>query len=386
VAGGPEAFRRILERFEAENPDLRVVDEVLPSSSDQQHQFYVIHLGAGSDRFDVFSLDVIWVPEFARAGWLLDASDLFGEADLADFLPGPLEAVSLRGSRWAVPWYVDGGVLYYRSDLLERHGLEPPRTMEDLASSARAILDAEADPGLAGYLWQGKQYEGLVCVALEMLAANGASILENGKSALETRRAVEALAFLRRLVEEGISPPLVTTADEERTRNLFGAGRAIYMRNWPYAWNLLQADGSAVRGKIGVVPVPGFAGGRPASTLGGWQLGINRNSTRPEAARRLVRYLTSPEVERALALEVGYKPSRRSVYDDPELREAQPFVASLRGILEHATPRPVTPFYAMISQVLQVEFSAVVSGIRTPQQAMRAATIQLNHLLGDDRG
>ncbi len=386
IPGGRGPFEALLKRFEAENPDIRVIDEILPASTDQQHQFYITNLEARSSDFDVFALDVIWVPEFSRAGWLVDVTDLFTERDLEDFLPGPLRAVTYRGKRYAVPWYVDGGVLYYRKDLLEKYGFDPPETMEELFQSAKVILEREEDPSLTGFTWQGKQYEGLVCVALEFITANGGALIEGNKVVVDGPRAIEALRFMRRLVEEGISPPSVTTADEEATRHLFGSGRAIYMRNWPYAWTIFQREGSKVRGKVGVAPIPGFPGGREASTLGGWQLGINRYSKKIEAAKRFVRFLTSPESQREFALSSGFKPSRRSIYFDPALQKAQPFIVGLLSIMEQTVPRPVTPFYPMISQILQAEFSAVVSGIKGPYEAMQSARIQIDHILELEEG
>jgi multiple sugar transport system substrate-binding protein len=182
-----------------------------------------------------------------------------------------------------------------------------------------------------------------------------------------------------------VTPPLVTTAIEEPTRHLFGSGRALFMRNWPYAWNLFQQAGSAVRGKVGVAPLPSFPGQESVSTLGGWQLGVNARSRQPEAAEKFVRYLTSPAVQKELALIVGYKPTRRSLYRDPDLLREQPFIARLSDVFLHARPRPVTPYYMMIAQVLQPEFSAAVTGMKTPQDALESAERQVRHILEVER-
>jgi multiple sugar transport system substrate-binding protein len=177
----------------------------------------------------------------------------------------------------------------------------------------------------------------------------------------------------------------VTTATEETTRHIFGNGRALFMRNWPYAWNLFQERGSAVRGKVGVAPLPAFPGGRSVPTLGGWQLGVNRYSRHQEAASRLVGFLTSPEAQKLLCLKVGYKPTRVSLYTDSELQKNQPFIASLRDIFMTARPRPVTPYYMMITQVLQPELSAALTGVRPPEAALRSAGRQMRHILGGAR-
>jgi multiple sugar transport system substrate-binding protein len=180
-----------------------------------------------------------------------------------------------------------------------------------------------------------------------------------------------------------ITPELVTTAIEEPTRHLFGSGKALFMRNWPYAWNIFEKKGSAVRGKVGVASLPSFPGNQTASTLGGWQLGVNRFTKHPEAAKKLVRFLASPASQKSLALSVGYKPARKALYKDPDLLRHQPFMASLYGVFLQARPRPVTPYYMMISQVLQPEFSAVLAGIKSPEDALDSAEKQVRHLIGE---
>jgi trehalose/maltose transport system substrate-binding protein len=383
IAGSPGVFRALLDRFEVEHPGIRVRDEALPSSTDLQHQFYVISLDGRSADFDVLSMDVIWVQEFARAGWIRDLSALLPPQERAAFFPGPVEAVTFEGRVYAVPWYIDAGLLYYRKDLLDKYGLPPPRTWEELVGGARTILDGERDPRLTGFLWQGKQYEGLVCNALEYIGSDGGSVLDrDGRLVLAGAPARKALAFMRDLiVRYKVSPPLVTTADEEMTRRIFGDGRAVFLRNWPYAWNLFERQDSKIRGKIGVVPLPGFSGHAPAATLGGWQLGVNRRSRHAEAAEALIRFLTSASVQKRTALEIGYKPVRKALYRDGELLRAQPFLADLYDVFISARPRPVTPYYLMLSQVMQPEFSAALVGLKSPETALEDAQLQMSHIL-----
>ncbi|MHB8843782.1 MAG: ABC transporter substrate-binding protein [Nitrospirota bacterium] len=382
IAGDPGQFRMLLDTFERQNPGIRVKEEILPASTDEQHQYYVINLEGGSADFDVLSMDVIWVPEFARAGWLLDLSDQFGPGEESAFFPGPMRAVTANNGIHAVPWYIDAGVLYYRKDLLEKYGRPVPRTWYELVETAKYITGKEK--GLHGFIWQGRQYEGLVCNALEYIWSNGGEVLENGRPVIDSPRNAEALRFMRDLIKKhGITPPLVATAIEEPTRHIFGSGKALFMRNWPYAWNIFEKKGSAVRGKVGVAPLPFFPGNRTASTLGGWQLGVNRFSRQPEAAKRLVRFLSSPTAQKTLALTIGYKPTRMALYKDPDLVRQQPFMASLYGIFLDARPRPVTPYYLMITQVLQPEFSAVVAGIKSPEAALASAQKQVLHILGE---
>ncbi len=381
IAGDPTQFRKLLDRFEQDNPGIRVQDETLPASTDEQHQFYVINLDSHSSDFDVLSLDVIWVPEFARAGWLSDMTGVLAAEEKQAFFPGPIEAVTYNGRLFAVPWYIDAGLLYYRSDLLKKYNRPVPQTWQDLVKTAQVITAGESD--LYGYIWQGKQYEGLVCNVLEFLWGNGGGAFEQGRLDIDSPQNIEALGFMRDLiVRYDVTPPLVTTSIEETTRRLFGDGRALFLRNWPYAWNIFEREGSAVKGKVGVAALPSFPGSPSASALGGWQLGVNRYSRHRKAAETLVRYLISSEAQKTLALTIGYEPTLKALYKDPELIREQPFVKFLYRIFMTARPRPVTPYYPMITQVLQPEFSAAITGIKTPAAALASAQKQVGHIIG----
>lgn len=380
VAGDSDALRTLIRRFEEANPDIKVKEETLPSSTDEQHQFYVINLEGRSGEFDVFAIDVIWVQEFARAGWLRDLSLILPLENRDDFFRGPMEAATYQGKVYAIPWYIDAGILYYRKDLLGKYGFSPPNTWYDLVQIASEITKKE--PGLYGFIWQGKQYEGLVCDALEYMHSNGGDILKNGKVVIDSPDNAHALGFMRDLIYKyHVTPALVTTMIEEPTRHIFGKGKALFMRNWPYAWNIFQADDSPVKGRVGVSILPAFPGHQSSPTLGGWHLGINSYSDHPEQAERFIKFLTSYQSQKTLSRTIGYKPTRKTLYKDPDVTRAQPFTANLYGAFEHATPRPITPYYMMISQVIQPEFSAVISGIKEPEEALKSAREQIEHIL-----
>jgi multiple sugar transport system substrate-binding protein len=380
IAGDYQSFRMILDRFEAENPGIKVKDETLPASTDEQHQFYVINLEGKSHDFDVLSMDVIWAPEFARAGWLRDLSHLLRQAEREGFFPAPMEAATFQGKSYAMPWYIDAGLLFFRKDLLRKYGFSPPRTWQDLVDISRDIAGRE--PGLYGYIWQGKQYEGLVCNVLEFFWGNGGDVLKDGQVVIDSPENIQALGFMRDLiVRYKVTPPLVTTAVEETTRRIFGNGKAVFMRNWPYAWNIFEKEGSPVRGRVGVAVMPSFPGKEHACTLGGWQLGVNAYSRHPVEAEKLVRFLISAGAQKQLALSIGYRPTRKSLYHDSELLRRQPFLTELYRIFLQARPRPVTPYYMMITQVLQPEFSAAISGIKSPAEALNSAQKQVQYIV-----
>lgn len=377
--GDPAPFKALVQQFEERNPDIRVKAETLPSSSDEQHQFYVINLRAGSASFDVFAMDVIWVAEFAKVGWLRDVSHLIPSEERSEFFAGTIEAVTYQGKVYAVPWFIDAGLLYYRKDLLDKHGFEPPETWPELVEAAGRVAAKE---DIYGFVWQGKQYEGLVCNVLEFLWSNRGRVLQDGQVVLDSPENREALRFMTDLIHRHrVTPALVNTATEEPSRRIFGDGKAVFLRNWPYAWNLFQRQGSLVKDKVGVRALPRFEGGESAAALGGWQLGVNPYSEHPEAAERFVSFLASPESQKALALAYGFNPTREGLYRDPEILRAQPFLRDLYSVFRRAVPRPVSPYYVQISQVLQAQFSAAVAGVTEPEAALRRAQEQIEAIL-----
>lgn len=373
--GDPGALRALLDEFERAHPGVAVREETLPASSDDQYQFYAINLQAGSDAFDVLAVDIIWVAGFARAGWLMN---LNLEEKSSQFFQGPMEAVSWNGVVYALPWFIDAGLLYYRNDLLER----PPRTWGELIESARAVMARE--PRMHGFMWQGKQYEGLVCNALEYLHSNGGAVLQGNRVCVDSSENREALGLMADLVHRyRVTPGSVTTATEEPSRHVFGQGRAVFLRNWPYAWRLFQDPGSRVHGKVGVAELPHFPGGRSAPTLGGWQLAVNAASRHPGAATAFVHFLTGERAQKRLAVAYGFQPARVALYRDAELIAAQPFLGRLERVFANARPRPVTPQYVRVSQVLQADFSAAISGLMRPQAALAHAQQAIEQILAD---
>ena len=377
--GDPRALRALIDEFEHAHPGVAVREETLPASSDEQHQFYAINLQARSAAFDVLAVDIIWVAGFARAGWLRE----LGALEPGAFFDGPAEAVTWEGKAYALPWFVDAGLLYYRKDLLEKYGLAPPETWHDLVGVAREV--AGRVPGMHGFVWQGKQYEGLVCNALEYLHSNGGAVLADGRVVLDSPQNREALALMTDLVHRyRVTPASVTTATEEPSRHLFGQGRALFLRNWPYAWRAFQDPSSRVHGKVGIAELPRFPDGRSAPTLGGWQLAVNAASLHQEESKALVKFLTGEKAQRRLAVAYGFQPARPALYRDAELLATQPFVGRLARVFAAARPRPVTPQYVRVSQVLQSDFSAAISGLRTPQAALAHAQRRIEAILGAD--
>ncbi|MEN8182891.1 MAG: ABC transporter substrate-binding protein [Myxococcota bacterium] len=376
VGAEAELLARQLARFETAHPGIRVEQRSTPDAADQRHQLYVQWLNAGARDPDVLQLDVIWTPEFAAAGWILPLEELGAEPE--DFLPATLEANRFEGRLYAIPWFADVGMLYWRSDLLD----EAPRSFDALGEAARAALDAGRVS--QGFVWQGARYEGLVTVFLEFLGGFGGRLLDpSGRVVVDSPEALRALQAMRDSLETGVAPREVLGWQEEQVRFAFQSGRALFMRNWPYAVPLLEdPTHSQVAGRFSVAPMPAEPGGRPTASLGGAQLAINARSDAPEAAWQLVEFLTLPEqmVERARV--AGQLPTRRSLYRGDSLEDALPVpVPEARRILEAATPRPVTPVYTELSAALQVPLHRALTGQLTPRAALQQAAQAMRGVL-----
>ena len=382
ILGPSDPVPGLLREFERRHPGVRVQAESMSWNSDDQHQFFVINLEGRGAGFDVMMLDVVWVAEFARAGWLLDLSPWVPAAELAPHFPSTIEPATWGGRVWAMPWTMNVGILYYRTDLLAKHGLAAPRTWEELMSQIARVRGAERDSRLDGIVWQGRQYEGLTVNALEAIWSSGAGVLgADGTIFPEPHRAADGLAALRALIESGASPSWVTAADEELSRRHFGDGRALFLRNWPYAMDLFQADGSAVRGRVGIAPLPGRRGFPGIASSGGSHLGVSRRTRHPELAAALVRFLAGAEAQKAMTVGAALNPTRMALYHDADVVRAHPDFPVVHDLMLAARPRPVTPAYLMLSSTLQPEFSAALVGVKTPRDAIEQARRRLTYLL-----
>lgn len=371
--------RTIIERFEKGNPGVKVDMVEGPASTDARQNMYSTSFMAEEDTYDLAYIDVAWLPQFAAQGWLRPIDDRFTPALRAAFLPGDIEASRFEGKLYRVPFQSDAGVLYYRKDLLDAHGLAAPRTWDELVAAARRVRTA----AVSGFVFQGKQYEGLVCVYLELLWGFGGELIDSeGRVRIDEKPAVDALeALVAAVHRDKIAPEAVLTYQEEEARNVFQEGRAAFMRNWPYAWKLMQAPGSAVRGKFAVAPMVAGPGGRPAATLGGSGFAISAYSRHPDEAWKLAEFFASPESQKTAFLEGGILPANKALYSDQDVLKAAPHMKDLYKVLSVARPRPMHPRWPRISDCLQRHLSAALSLQEEPAASLRAAAAEIRSVV-----
>ena len=361
---GTGVWRDLVEQFQQKHPDIAVQFVEGPPSTDTREDMYSTSFLGGESGFDVIFSDVIWIPKFAAAQWLLDLTGRLSAADREDFLPADLQGGTYQGRLYRVPALTDAGLLYYRKDLVP----VPPSTFEEFLVYARELKTADR----WGFVWQGKQYEGLVTFYLEVLWGYGGEWIdpESRSVHLDEPEAAKALTFMMDLLGSGLSPPGVTTYSEEDTRNIFQSGHSVFLRNWLYVAQLIGQDGGIRKDQVAFVPMVHAANQKSAASLGGWGFAISRFTRNAEASWQLVEFLTRPESLAQLQKRAGRVPARKSQIP----AEFLPIVISAR-------PRPAIPEYAQASDILQRSLSAALTGRETADEALRKAAVQTRLLL-----
>jgi multiple sugar transport system substrate-binding protein len=380
----PAVWKTLINKFHQENPKIKIKLQLGPHSSTEYHAIVTQRLKNRDKNVDVFFMDVIWPPEFANAGWVKDISSRFPPQEQDKFLSGPIAANTYRNKIYGVPCYLGAGLFYYRKDLLHKYGLKVPKTWQEMIKQGKHILEKENAPGLHTYSAQFKQYEGLVCDMLEFMWSNGGGVIDpkTGRTILDAPSALEAITFVRDQIIGKAAPKGALNYEEPESLDLFMQGKAVFHRNWPYAWSVANnPQKSNIAGKIGVGSLPAFEGHASASTLGGWQFGINRFSRYPEQAWRFLRFMTSHQSQKIMALEAGLAPTRRSVYTDSVVVQRMPHLQAFLPAFEKARPRPLSPIYPMISEELQRFFSrCIVSKDSDISKLARNASAKINKL------
>ncbi len=382
----PPWTKVMVQAFEASHPHIRLQIVEGPNQVNLLEDMYTTAFLLGDSPYDLVNMDVVWTAKFAAAGWLMDLTDDISAAELAEFSAADVDGGRYQGRLYRLPVRSDAGMLYYRQDLLAAAGLAPPQTFEDLQAIAKTLQDKKLVRW--GYLWQGKQYEGLAAMFVEVLRGFGGFWVnpETLEVGLDQPEALRAIAFLQDTIAQGIAPPGVTTYVEEDTRRIFQNGEAAFMRNWPYAWSLMNMDGVPVNGKIGIMPMVGSRSAPTSgSCLGGWGLGIATTSKHKREALEAIRFATSAALQKQFILEAGYVPTRRALFTDRDVVTRYDHYPNLQRVIENAVLRPPIAQYAQASDILQRYLSAAITNQQSPEAAMQQAAAETRRLLAGGR-
>ena len=380
----PDVWRKAFDMYQEARPDVKITIETGGNTSEQQAQYLNTVMTAKDSSLDVMILDVIRPAQYAAAGWTVPFNAVIG-GDIGlymkSYLPAYAEANTVDGKVVALPAFADAMFLYYRKDLLEKHGVEPPTTWDELAAAAKKITAAENDPNLQGLSFQGKAIEGAVCTFLLPYWSMGKNLVSEGKLTFDKEAAVKALKLWKDFVDAGVAKKNIAEVATDDTRKEFQAGNVVFAVNWSYAWGQFQGPESAVKDKVGVVKLPAVAGGEPVSCLGGWEWGVSAYSKNATEAANFVQFLSSPKISKFMAVNAALLPQFPEVYTDPEVTKAVPWFAEAKPVVETARARPVTPRYNEVSEIIRTTVNAVLAGTMTPEDGASQMEARLRRVL-----
>ena len=387
-------WQPLVDEFESQNPDIQL--KVVPGSdvTDELKAAYTTEFKNADAKqanasYDLIYTDIVWVAEFAKAGWLKELpSDRFPESQLSLFLPGEVEAGRYQGKLYRLPFRTDVGLLYYRKDLLKEAGYNPPDTVPttfaELLTAARSLQTNQRVNW--GFVWQGQQYEGLVVTFFEVLQGFGGFWIKPSQAGrsqavgLDQPPAIAAAQFLQRTITEGISPEDVTTFRELEAMEPFRQKQAAFLRSWSNAWTQLQ-PGSLPQSQVGVMPMVHAPGVTGRACRGGWGFAIANRSRYPEAAFRAIQFFASEAAQRQFILKDSYVPTIERLFTDPEIVQRYPYFPGLVSSIKNSASRPSLPEYAAVSGLLQDYLSRMLRGQLSPEAAMQAAARETRELL-----
>lgn len=385
VGKDQEVLRANLDRFEEETGHTVTIVSMPERTTDQFAQ-YKLWLAAGSNDIDVYRLDVIWAPQLAEH--FIDLTE--ATADIIDqFVPAAVESQTVDGKLVGLPMFLGAPALYYRADLLEKHGKEVPGTWTEMTETAREIMQAERESGngdMWGYVFQGAAYEGLTCNAMEWIASNGGGqvVEPDGEVSVMNDKAVAALELAASWVGD-ISPEGVLNYAEEDARGVFQSGNSVFMRNWNYAFALVNGEDSPIKDGVAVTTLPAGDSGKGASILGGSHLAVARYSEHQDAAIELVRFLNNEDSQRARAIQASRPPTRIALYEDEEIGEKQPFIPQWKPVIDNAIARPAAPTKTDYNEVSSEIWTAAHDALSKEMDA-QGAVARLNARLDRLKG
>ncbi|MBT2553190.1 ABC transporter substrate-binding protein [Arthrobacter sp. ISL-5] len=354
--------RPMIAKWNAAHPNEKVTFKEQTDKADQQHDDLVQHFQAKDPNYDVVSVDVVWTAEFAAKGWLQPLKDKVA-IDTSAMLKPTVDAATYKGTLYATPKESDGGMLYYRKDLVPT----PPKTWDEMMQMCSIAKENK----IGCFSGQYKQYEGLTVNASEAINSAGGSVLDkDGKPSLNTPEAKAGLENLVKAFSDGNIPKEAITYQEEESRRAFQTGNLLFLRNWPYAHSLMSSEGSSkVKDKFAVAPLPG-KDGPGASSLGGHSAGISVYSKYKATAVDFIKYIASEENQKFYAIQGSLAPVLSKLYDDAALVKKLPYLPVLKTSISNAVPRPVTPFYPAVTQAIQTNSYSALKGEKSVDQAL----------------
>jgi multiple sugar transport system substrate-binding protein len=351
----------------------------------------LLDLNAHTGAYDLIMLDDPWFPKFGNQKLLTELTPLLESRGQkgpdADFVPASLalgREPYETGALYALPYVGNSQLLFYRKDLFAKHNLKEPATWDEVLAAAKIISEQETAgaPGggkVYGYVMRAAQGNAAVADFMPIFWAFGGEMFDaGGRPAVNSAEGIAALNFMLELGK--YSPPGYASFNADDVGAHLLQGTAAISINWP-AWISSFSDPakSKVIGKMEFTSMPG--GKNPGrAEIGNWLIAIPRDSKNKEAACDFLVWATSAEQMKRSA-ERGNPPTRKSLFNDPELVKRFPaYPAQLRS-LESSRPRPRTPFWNEIENAFGIYLSKANSGELSAVDALNQANTEIAKIL-----
>jgi multiple sugar transport system substrate-binding protein len=370
----PDLMRKLFDQYQAKNPNVKVEIETGGATSELQRQYLSTVLNAKDPAIDIYLIDIVNPAQYYGAGWLEPLDAYIGKpADvMKPYLPVYATSNVVDGKIAAMPAFADAMFMYYRKDLLEKHGVKEPTTWDELSAAATKIQKAEGNANLQGLSIQGAPIEGAVCTFLLPYWGQGKDFNDaSGKMTLDKAAATKGLTQWLTMVDQGVIKKNVAEVKTPDTVNEFKAGQVVFAINWGFAWDRFKDDAdSQVKGKVGVMPLPAMAGGKSATCVGGWQWAVSAFSKNKQAAANLVKHLASAESSKFLAVEGSLLATYQGVYTDADVVKNVPWFKDAANVVIAGKSRPMSKDYGQVSDIIRTTTSAVLARTKTPAEGV----------------
>jgi multiple sugar transport system substrate-binding protein len=381
----PDLQAKLFEQYNKANPGVKVEIETGGATSELQRQYLSTVLNAKDSAIDLFLIDIVNPAQYASKGWI-EPLDKYVGGPIAlknDYLPVYQNANVIGGKLYAMPSQGDSMFMYYRKDLLSKHGIATPKTWDDLAAAAKKVTAAEGNPNLQGLSFQGAPIEGAVCTFLLPYWGQGKQFNDGaGKLTLDKTAAVNGLKMWLKMMDDGVSKKNIAEVTTPVTVNEFKAGNVVFAINWGFAFDRFKDDAdSKVKGNVGVMPLPAMAGGKSATCMGGWQWAMNAYGKNKDAAGNLIKFLSSKESSAFIAREGSILPVYQSVYSDAAVNRAVPWFKDALPVVLGAQSRPMVEDYGQVSDIIRTTTSAILARTKTPEAGVDEIAARVGRLM-----
>ncbi|MGH7920542.1 MAG: ABC transporter substrate-binding protein, partial [Candidatus Dormibacteraceae bacterium] len=355
-----------VDAWNSANPKTHVELQPGPANSADLHTQLLASFTAKSSTPDIIDADVIWPGEFASAQWIRPLDGLVSSAFKKQLFDSAIKVGMYQGKLYALQRYYDSGQIYYRTDLLQKYGVQVPQTIDELVAGAKKIQAGERSAGnqnFWGFYWIGAQIEAIVDEFFEWYWSYGGDLTgKGGKIEFNNDAGRQAVQLMYDTIyTDQISPPGTPTYKTTDIVPFMQNGNTAFMRNWEFAWVLVNTPSqSKVAGKVALTPIPG-KGKLGYGCTGGWCMAISAFSKYPDRAAQFLEFMLGEKEQKFMAINNSLSPVRPDVLNDAQVKQAQAIFKYLPTILKHVKARPQLKNYTAISAAMQPELSAIVT-------------------------